>query len=166
MFQLMTVEPKMSTEAVKPPLKISDKTSNIVFENVSFSYVCGQQILDNLSFEVRRHSPCPTSLLVVNELLLNPLLPGPGWSEIRYCRRLRLWQVHGNPAALQILQPQERLRPYWWSGHQQLGPGQREAKHLRGAPGLRPIPQHHQAQHRVREPRGPDSGDRERRQHG
>ena len=57
MFQLMTVEPKMSTEAVKPPLKISDQTSNIVFENVSFSYVCGQQILDNLSFEVRRHSP-------------------------------------------------------------------------------------------------------------
>merc|ERR1719367_2313050 len=52
MFQLMTVEPKMSTEAVKPPLKISDKTSNIVFDNVSFSYVCGQQILDNLSFEV------------------------------------------------------------------------------------------------------------------
>ena len=53
MFQLMTVEPKMSTEAVKPPLKISDNTSNIVFENVSFSYVCGQKILDNLSFEVR-----------------------------------------------------------------------------------------------------------------
>merc|ERR1719245_853383 len=52
MFQLMTVEPKMSTEAVKPPLKISDKTSNIVFDNVSFSYVCGQQILDNFSFEV------------------------------------------------------------------------------------------------------------------
>ena len=43
----------MSTEAVKPPLKISDNTSNIVFENVSFSYVCGQKILDNLSFEVR-----------------------------------------------------------------------------------------------------------------
>ena len=53
MFQLMTVEPKMTTEAVKPPLKISDKSSNIVFDNVSFSYVCGQQILDNLSFEVR-----------------------------------------------------------------------------------------------------------------
>jgi len=52
MFQLMTVEPKMTTEFVKPPLEISDKTSNIVFENVSFSYVCGQQILDNLSFEV------------------------------------------------------------------------------------------------------------------
>ena len=43
----------MTTEFEKPPLEISDKTSNIVFENVSFNYVCGQQILDNLSFEVR-----------------------------------------------------------------------------------------------------------------
>ena len=68
MFQLMTVEPKMSTEAVKPPLKISDQTSNIVFENVSFSYVCGQQILDNLSFEVRRHSPYYSTFCKQTEL--------------------------------------------------------------------------------------------------
>ena len=65
MFQLMTVEPKMSTEAVKPPLKISDNTSNIVFENVSFSYVCGQKILDNLSFEVR-HSSNLTKKFLLN----------------------------------------------------------------------------------------------------
>ena len=52
MFQLMTVQPKISPEDVKPPLEISDKNSNIVFENVTFSYVCGQNILDSLSFEV------------------------------------------------------------------------------------------------------------------
>ena len=73
MFQLMTVEPKMSTEAVKPPLKISDNTSNIVFENVSFSYVCGQKILDNLSFEVRHSSNLTKKFLLNIKMMIRSL---------------------------------------------------------------------------------------------
>ena len=51
MFQLMSVPPKISSHN-QPPLAISPKTADIQFDNVSFEYIHGQKILNNLSFRV------------------------------------------------------------------------------------------------------------------
>ena len=51
MFQLMSVPPKISSNN-QPPLVITPKTADIHFDNVSFEYIHGQKILNNLSFRV------------------------------------------------------------------------------------------------------------------
>jgi len=52
MFQLMTVSPKVASGPNSPQLTVSPKTAEISFNNVSFDYIEGQKILDNLSFTV------------------------------------------------------------------------------------------------------------------
>merc|ERR1719154_707402 len=52
MFQLMSVKPKISSHASQPQLSISPQSSDIVFDKVSFKYIHGQKILDDLSFRV------------------------------------------------------------------------------------------------------------------
>ena len=52
MFQLLMVSPKIPSNDEAAPLKILPKDAEISFNNVSFEYQPGQQILDNLSFTV------------------------------------------------------------------------------------------------------------------
>merc|ERR1711971_760016 len=52
MFQLMSVKPKISSHASQPQLSISPQSADIVFDKVSFEYIHGQRILDDLSFRV------------------------------------------------------------------------------------------------------------------
>jgi len=52
MFQIMTVSPKISSTSQSQALTLSPQSSDISFSNVSFQYVSGQQILNNLSFTV------------------------------------------------------------------------------------------------------------------
>merc|ERR1719228_1363910 len=52
MFQLMSVEPKISSAIPTPALSVSPKTAEIAFENVCFEYIHGQRILQDMSFTV------------------------------------------------------------------------------------------------------------------
>merc|ERR1719239_573765 len=52
MFQLMSVKPKISSHASQPQLSISPQSADIVFDKVSFKYIHGQKILNDLSFRV------------------------------------------------------------------------------------------------------------------
>ena len=52
MFQLMSVPPKIASDSSLPQLSISPESASIQFDNVSFEYIHGQRILDNLSFSV------------------------------------------------------------------------------------------------------------------
>jgi len=52
MFQLMTVDPKVSSEPDAPLLTVTPQTAEIAFNNVCFEYVQGQKILQNLTFTV------------------------------------------------------------------------------------------------------------------
>jgi len=52
MFQLMTVDPKVSSQPDAPKLTVTPQTAEIAFNNVCFEYVEGQRILQNLTFTV------------------------------------------------------------------------------------------------------------------
>ena len=52
MFQLMTVQPKVSNNDNCPPLLVAQETAKITFDNVSFSYSPDHNILSDLSFTV------------------------------------------------------------------------------------------------------------------
>jgi len=52
MFQLMTIDPKVSNETSLPMLQVTAENAEISFDKVCFEYVHGQKILDNLSFTV------------------------------------------------------------------------------------------------------------------
>ena len=52
MFQLMSVKPKISSHTSQPPLSISHQSADIVFDKVTFEYIPGQKILNDLSFQV------------------------------------------------------------------------------------------------------------------
>merc|ERR1719312_2182207 len=52
MFQLMSVEPKISSAISTPVLSVSPETAEISFENICFEYIHGQRILQNMSFTV------------------------------------------------------------------------------------------------------------------
>jgi len=52
MFQLMSVEPKISSAISTPVLSVSPETAEICFENICFEYIHGQRILQNMSFTV------------------------------------------------------------------------------------------------------------------
>lgn len=52
MFQLMSVPPKIAPDKTLPPLAITPQSASINFDNVSFEYIHGQRILDNLTFTV------------------------------------------------------------------------------------------------------------------
>ena len=52
MFQLLQVNPKISSSSDASPLKLSPKDAEISFDKVNFSYLSGQPILNNLSFSV------------------------------------------------------------------------------------------------------------------
>jgi len=51
MFQLMSVDPKISSKTTSA-LSVTPSNAEICFDNVSFEYIHGQKILDNLSFTV------------------------------------------------------------------------------------------------------------------
>lgn len=52
MFKLMNVESKITSKAMAPPLLISRDNSSIQFDNVSFEYLPGRPIFNNLSFNI------------------------------------------------------------------------------------------------------------------
>merc|ERR1719192_353574 len=52
MFQLMTVSPKIVTPPTVSPISLSRGNAGIEFDRVSFEYLPGQPILNNLSFSV------------------------------------------------------------------------------------------------------------------
>jgi len=52
MFQLMMVQPKISSGPNTPKLQISPQNAAISFENINFEYLPGQGILNNMSFSV------------------------------------------------------------------------------------------------------------------
>jgi len=52
MFQLMSVSPKVSSGASSPLLNISAQNAEISFNKISFEYIPGQKILNELSFTV------------------------------------------------------------------------------------------------------------------
>ena len=52
MFQLMTVDPKISDKVKAPALQVTPQNAEISFDNVSFQYIQGQKILNNLTFTV------------------------------------------------------------------------------------------------------------------
>lgn len=52
MFKLMNVETAIKNKALAPPLIASRDTSSIDFRNVSFEYVQGRKIFDDLSFSI------------------------------------------------------------------------------------------------------------------
>nr|QTW43700.1 ABCB7 [Eurytemora affinis] len=52
MFQLMTVDPKIKNPDSAPPLYVTAENAAISFENVTFEYIHGQKILNQLSFTV------------------------------------------------------------------------------------------------------------------
>ena len=67
MFQLLLVSPKIPSNADAAQLKILPKNAEISFNNVSFEYQHGQQILNNLSFAV----PPGKSYAIVGGKLVN-----------------------------------------------------------------------------------------------
>lgn len=52
MFKLMNVETAIKNKALAPPLIASRDTSSIDFRNVSFEYVNGRKIFDDMSFSI------------------------------------------------------------------------------------------------------------------
>ena len=52
MFQLMTVSPEIVTPPTVSPISLSRGNAGIEFDRVSFEYLPGQPILNNLSFSV------------------------------------------------------------------------------------------------------------------
>jgi len=52
MFQLMSVEPKISSATPTPLLTVRPDTAEITFENICFEYLPGQKILQGMSFTV------------------------------------------------------------------------------------------------------------------
>lgn len=52
MFQLMTVDPRITSQASAPLLTLTPETAEITFDKVCFEYIHGQRILNNLSFTV------------------------------------------------------------------------------------------------------------------
>ena len=52
MFQLMLVSPKISSSLQAPPLSITPANAEVSFQSVSFHYLPGQSILNDLSFTV------------------------------------------------------------------------------------------------------------------
>jgi ATP-binding cassette subfamily B (MDR/TAP) protein 7 len=52
MFTLMTMDSAIKSKAHAPYLHVDSKTSNIRFENVSFEYAPGKEILKDLSFTI------------------------------------------------------------------------------------------------------------------
>jgi len=52
MFQLMSVDPKISSSSSAPSIAVNSENSEISFENVGFEYIPGQKILNNMSFTV------------------------------------------------------------------------------------------------------------------
>ena len=52
MFQLMTVDPKISDRLQAPILQVTAENAEISFDKVCFEYIHGQKILNNLSFTV------------------------------------------------------------------------------------------------------------------
>ncbi|KAG8235212.1 hypothetical protein J437_LFUL015900 [Ladona fulva] len=52
MFTLMEVDTKIKNAEKAVPLQLTPSTASISFENISFEYVEGKRILDNLSFNI------------------------------------------------------------------------------------------------------------------
>ena len=52
MFQLMKVEPEVKSSPDAQEISLTSKDTNISFENVSFEYVEGKKILNDLTFHV------------------------------------------------------------------------------------------------------------------
>ncbi|XP_047986017.1 iron-sulfur clusters transporter ABCB7, mitochondrial isoform X1 [Leguminivora glycinivorella] len=52
MFTLMTVESRIKEKSSAPPLKVDQKTATIEFKDVSFKYINGKPIFNNLSFTI------------------------------------------------------------------------------------------------------------------
>lgn len=52
MFKLMNIETAIKNKALAPPLIASRDTASIDFRNVSFEYVQGRKIFDDLSFSI------------------------------------------------------------------------------------------------------------------
>jgi ATP-binding cassette subfamily B (MDR/TAP) protein 7 len=52
MFQLMTVDPKIADKVKAPALQVTPQNAEISFDKVSFQYIQGQKILNNLTFTV------------------------------------------------------------------------------------------------------------------
>ncbi|XP_072940337.1 iron-sulfur clusters transporter ABCB7, mitochondrial isoform X2 [Epargyreus clarus] len=52
MFTLMTVQSRIREKQEAPPLKVDAKTATIEFKDVSFKYVNGKPIFNNLSFSI------------------------------------------------------------------------------------------------------------------
>ncbi|CAB3242824.1 unnamed protein product [Arctia plantaginis] len=52
MFTLMTVQSRIKEKPQAPPLKVDAKTSTIEFKDVSFKYINGKPIFNNLSFSI------------------------------------------------------------------------------------------------------------------
>ena len=52
MFQLMSVQPKITSTETLPKLDITRETAAIEFNKVSFEYIHGQKILNELTFRV------------------------------------------------------------------------------------------------------------------
>jgi len=52
MFQLMSVDPKISSAAAAPVLSVSPENAEISFEKICFEYIHGQKILNEMTFTV------------------------------------------------------------------------------------------------------------------
>jgi ATP-binding cassette subfamily B (MDR/TAP) protein 7 len=52
MFQLMSVDPKISSAAAAPVLSVSPDNAEISFEKICFEYIHGQKILNEMTFTV------------------------------------------------------------------------------------------------------------------
>jgi len=52
MFQLMSVKPKISSAHSAPLLKVTQDNAEISFDKISFEYIAGQKILNEMSFTV------------------------------------------------------------------------------------------------------------------
>jgi len=52
MFQLMSVDPKISSASTAPVLAVSPQSAEISFEKICFEYIHGQKILNEMSFTV------------------------------------------------------------------------------------------------------------------
>jgi len=63
MFQLMSVPTKISSSENASQISISRDSAEIAFDKVTFEYIHGQRILNNLTFTV---PPEPDTLLLVD----------------------------------------------------------------------------------------------------
>jgi len=52
MFQLMSVSPKISSTPSDPMLKVTPENAELSFDKISFEYIHGQKILNDMSFTV------------------------------------------------------------------------------------------------------------------